>query len=82
MVPFILFVLNRQVCLPIMCGSFETEVCVSDSRSTPIYGVNHKTVISVALWPFLLRVGPPFQWAIQTAEQIKRLRMIKIECLT
>lgn len=45
--PFILFIPCKQVCLPIMCGSFESEVCVSGSRSTPIYGVNHRTIITV-----------------------------------
>lgn len=65
--PFLLLIIGEQVRLPTVSGSVETEACVSGSRSPPIYGVNHKTVITATLWPFLLRVGDPFffKWPIQ-----------------
>ncbi len=63
-VPFVLFILSKQVCLP-MSGSFETEVCVSGSRSPPISGVNHKTVITGTLWPFHRGWVLLIKWAIE-----------------
>lgn len=57
---FLLLKNGEQVRLPTVSGSVETEACVSGSRSPLICGVNHKTVITATLWPFLLRVGAPF----------------------
>lgn len=72
-----------------MCGSFETEVCVSDSRSTPIYGVNHKTVITVTMWPFFTEGGYSCKRAQKNRTEknrdlghLRRTSKLKVECVT
>lgn len=39
--------------VPIICGSLEAAVFfLLDRRITLVYELNHKTVITVTLWPF------------------------------
>lgn len=80
MVPFLLFILSSQACLPIICDSFENEVFVF-FQVADLHLFMERIIrpsLPLPCGPFFYG-GHALKSTLETTERLKGLRMVTLE---